>query len=112
MFFDIENILMNYVHLIEFDTFTICNLQHQLIYIHIVSLIFPLCFLFFNVDIAFKSMDFQMAQEKKKNGGNFRASTLEAEQLLGGETCETDFLESSDWPVRRLDVYVSRYLSV
>ena len=36
----------------------------------------------------------------------------EAEQLLGGETCETDFLESSDWPLRRLDVYVSRCLSV
>lgn len=70
MFFDIENILMNYVHLIEFDTFITCNLQHQLIYIyiHIVSLIFPLCFLFFNVDIAFKSMDFQMAQDKKKRG--------------------------------------------
>ncbi|CAE7232852.1 unnamed protein product [Symbiodinium sp. CCMP2592] len=30
-----------------------------------------------------------------------------AEQLLGGETGETDFLESSDWPLSSLDLHLS-----
>eukprot|EP00435_Cladocopium_sp_Y103_P011207 s4210_g2.t3 len=30
-----------------------------------------------------------------------------AEQLLGGETCETDFLESSDWPLKTFDLHLS-----
>ncbi|CAK9112711.1 unnamed protein product, partial [Durusdinium trenchii] len=30
-----------------------------------------------------------------------------AEQLLGGETCETNFLESSDWPLNSLDLHLS-----
>lgn len=30
-----------------------------------------------------------------------------AQQLLGGETHETDFLESSNWPVRSLDLHLS-----
>ena len=31
----------------------------------------------------------------------------QAEQLLGGETCETDFMDSSDWPLSSLDLYLS-----
>ncbi|CAL1167539.1 unnamed protein product [Cladocopium goreaui] len=30
-----------------------------------------------------------------------------AEQLLGGETCETDFLESSEWPLKTFDLHLS-----
>ncbi|CAE7393356.1 unnamed protein product [Symbiodinium natans] len=35
-----------------------------------------------------------------------------AEQLLGGETGETDFLESSDWPLSSLDLHLSLHASL
>ena len=41
-----------------------------------------------------------------------RTGSTEAEQLLGGETGETDFLESSDWPLSSLDLHLSFSASV
>ena len=48
------------------------------------------------------------------NGGSmaYGPPFPKAEQLLGGETCETDFLESSDWPLRRLDLHLSGRLKL
>ena len=38
-------------------------------------------------------------------------TSTQAEQLLGGETCETDFLESSEWPLKTFDLHLSECLS-
>ena len=52
-----------------------------------------------------KSCEAERAAGKSLGCGFERAS--QAEQLLGGETGETDFLESSDWPLSSLDLHLS-----
>lgn len=83
MFFDIENILMNYVHLIEFDTFITCNLQHQLIYIYThsfldISFVFP----FFQCRYRIQINGLSNGPRQKKTGEIFGPQLLRPNSCL------------------------------